>query len=72
MKQLYSNAAWHNADDPVARQGYQRRLAQADRDQLASGVTEPKRYTDAGELKYNLRALESNAPWVRTDNNTTL
>eukprot|EP00299_Pterocystis_sp_00344_P017630 c8834_g1_i1.p1 GENE.c8834_g1_i1~~c8834_g1_i1.p1 ORF type:complete len:588 (-),score=179.27 c8834_g1_i1:70-1800(-) len=70
-RRTYSNnpvdivITWYNPDDPQAKASYDSRLQSIDQSGLAPGVTDSKRRTDAGELRYNLRAIEKNVPWVR-------
>jgi hypothetical protein len=57
---------YFNPADEKARAAFQRRLSSVDQSQLPEGSTDSKRYTDAGELRYNLRGLEKNAgTWYR-------
>eukprot|EP00299_Pterocystis_sp_00344_P017335 c8686_g1_i1.p1 GENE.c8686_g1_i1~~c8686_g1_i1.p1 ORF type:complete len:349 (+),score=76.65 c8686_g1_i1:37-1083(+) len=56
---------WYNSKDATARKLYKSRLATVDKSKIPPGTLNAKRHNDAGELLFNLRALEQHANWIR-------
>lgn len=56
---------WVDAADPLWRQKFHYYTGQVPRDGIDASSSDLARYTSRDELKYSLRSLELNLPWVR-------
>jgi len=56
---------WFNSNDQGAIDAFWRRAQDVNKDELSADLSEKKRFTDAGELKYNLRGIDQYASFCR-------